>query len=99
MTTTDKLCALLRERHAKGLEKYGVTVDRDDLTIEQWIQHALEESLDHCQYLMRLKDTIEDLRAEIDELKYNNKDLSEKLTNTEEALREAVNKGNGGVVW
>lgn len=99
MTTTEKLCALLHERHAKGLEKYKDTLDRDDYTPEQWAQHAIEEMLDGAGYLMRLKDTIADMRAEIDDLKYQRDDLREKLTNTEEALREAVNNGNGGVVW
>ena len=99
MTTTEKLCALLHERHEIGLKKYGVTVDRDDLTIEQWIQHALEESMDHCQYLMPLRDTIEDLRAKIDDLTYERNDLKEKISETTEALRDAINKGNGGVVW
>lgn len=66
MTTTDKLCALLRERHEIGLKKYGVTLDRKDLTPEQWIQHAVEEMLDGAGYLMRLKDTITELRKELD---------------------------------
>lgn len=99
MTTTERLCALLHERHEAGLKKYGVTVDRDDLTPEQWIQHALEESLDHCQYLIRAKDTIADMRAQIDDLTYERNDLKEKLTNTEEALREAHQNKTGGVVW
>lgn len=58
MTTTDHLIALLRERHDAGLKKYGVTVDRTDLTPEQWAQHAIEEMLDGAAYLMRLKDDI-----------------------------------------
>lgn len=62
MTTTERLCALLRERHDIGLKKYGVTLDRDDLTPEQWIQHAIEEQLDAAGYLMRLRDTITELR-------------------------------------
>lgn len=99
MTTTEKLCALLHERHAKGLEKYKDTLDREDFTPEQWAQHAIEEMLDGAGYLMRLKDTIADLRAEIDDLKHERDDLKEKLTETTEALREAVNKGNGGVFW
>ena len=58
MTTTDKLCALLRKRHKSGLKKYGVTVDRKDLTTEEWAQHAIEEMLDGAAYLMRLKDEL-----------------------------------------
>ena len=58
MTTTDKLCAMLRKRHNAGLKKYGVTVDRKDLTTEEWAQHAIEEMLDGAAYLMRLKDEL-----------------------------------------
>lgn len=99
MTTTERLCALLHDRHAKGLKKYGVTLDRKDLTPEQWAQHAIEEMLDGAGYLMRLRDTIAEMRAQIDDLTYERNDLREKLTNTEEALREAHQKQTGGVVW
>jgi hypothetical protein len=44
------------------LAKYGTTVDRDDLTPEQWCQHAIEEMLDGAAYLMRLKETLESKR-------------------------------------
>lgn len=57
-STTETLVAMLRERHERGLQKYGVTVDRTDLTPEQWAQHAIEELLDCAAYLIRLKDTI-----------------------------------------
>lgn len=56
MTTTDHLITLLRERHDKGLAKYGTTVDRTDLTHAQWCQHAIEELLDGAAYLMRVKE-------------------------------------------
>ena len=99
MTTTERLCSLLHERHEVGLKKYGVTLDRDDITREQWIQHAIEEMLDGAGYLMRLKDTIADMRAQIDDLTYERNDLREKLQNTEQALREAHQNKTGGVVW
>lgn len=56
--TTDRLIDLIRQRHDAGLAKYGTTVDRKDLTPEQWAQHAIEEMLDGAAYLMRLKDEI-----------------------------------------
>ena len=62
-STTERLVAMLRERHARGLDKYGVTVDRDDLTPDQWAQHAIEEMLDGAKYLMRLRDTMANARA------------------------------------
>lgn len=75
MTTTEKLCALLRERHAKGLEKYKDTLDRDDLTPEQWAQHAIEEQLDAAGYLMRLRDTIKELRDVAENLYHELNDI------------------------
>lgn len=44
---------LLADRAARGLQKYGVTTERTDLTREQWLQHALEEALDLAVYLQR----------------------------------------------
>ena len=38
-----------------GLKKYGKTMDRDDLTMLQWIQHAQEEHMDAILYLEKLK--------------------------------------------
>jgi hypothetical protein len=55
-STTERLVGLLRDRHARGLAKYGTTLDREDLTPQQWAQHAIEEALDLAGYLMRLKD-------------------------------------------
>lgn len=72
MTTTERLCALLRERHEIGLAHYGKTLDRDDYTPEQWLAEAIQEQLDAAGYLMRLKDTITDLRNEIESLKESN---------------------------
>jgi polyhydroxyalkanoate synthesis regulator phasin len=79
MTTTDRLVAMLRERHAAGLAKYRTTVDRTDLTPTQWAQHAIEEMLDGANYLMRLKDTIEEMARRIEELEAKNRDLKEQL--------------------
>lgn len=55
-STTERLVGLIRDRHALGLSKYGTTLDRGDLTPEQWAQHAIEEAVDLAGYLMRLKD-------------------------------------------
>jgi len=38
-----------------GKEKYGVTLDREDLSIIDWIQHAQEEHMDAILYLEKLK--------------------------------------------
>lgn len=38
-----------------GIKKYGTTLDRNDLKISDWINHAQEEAMDFCLYLERLK--------------------------------------------
>ena len=55
-STTERIVGLLRDRHARGLAKYGTTLDRTDLSPEDWAQHAIEEALDLAGYLMRFKD-------------------------------------------
>lgn len=39
----------------KGVEKYGQTVADNDLTAIEWIDHAIEEAIDHIVYLECLK--------------------------------------------
>lgn len=50
----------LLERSQTGIKKYGVTLDRTDLGLEQWLQHAYEETLDLANYLKR---TIRELQS------------------------------------
>jgi len=45
----------LADRAAKGLETYGVTTERDDLTLTEWLDHAINEALDFTVYLHRIK--------------------------------------------
>lgn len=44
----------LRRRETKGLETYGTTMDRGDLTREEWMNHLYEELLDASLYLKKL---------------------------------------------
>jgi hypothetical protein len=44
----------LRRRESKGLETYGTTMDREDLTREEWMTHLYEELLDASLYLKKL---------------------------------------------
>lgn len=41
----------LISREKKGLDTYGVTVDRVDYALKDWLQEAYEECLDKCIYL------------------------------------------------
>jgi len=42
-----------------GFNKYGATMDRDDLSEVEWITHAQEELLDMLLYMEKLKVELE----------------------------------------
>ena len=50
----EKVITKMRERADFGEKKYGVTMEREDLTIKQWLIHAQEESMDLAIYLQKL---------------------------------------------
>lgn len=43
------------ERSNIGIEKYNTTLDRNDLSTLDWINHAQEELMDGILYLEKLK--------------------------------------------
>lgn len=43
-----------KQRSEVGIKKYGVTLDRDDLSILEWIKEAQAEAMDFCLYLEKL---------------------------------------------
>jgi len=43
------------DRSKKGKEKYNTDLDRTDLEISDWINHAQEELMDAILYLEKLK--------------------------------------------
>ncbi len=55
--TTDKVVlavmADLNRRSEVGIKKYNTTLDRTDLELRDWLQHAYEECLDQANYLKR----------------------------------------------
>ena len=44
-----------KQRSEVGIKKYNTTLDREDLTKIDWIQHAQEEAMDLILYLEKLK--------------------------------------------
>jgi hypothetical protein len=44
----------IRERADIGKNKYGVTMERDDLNIIQWLTHLQEELMDAAVYLEKV---------------------------------------------
>lgn len=47
----DAVCEKIQQRAKFGLEKYGVSLEREDLTELQWLIHAQEEAMDLANYL------------------------------------------------
>ena len=54
-----KVIQILIERDHKGFIKYGMTTMGNPLVLRQWLQHALEESLDNAVYLRRAIEQID----------------------------------------
>ena len=44
-----------KQRADFGKQKYGTTLDRNDLSTKEWVQHAQEELMDAILYLEKLK--------------------------------------------
>lgn len=51
--TEARVCADIAARQAKGIAKYGTTVEDNPLPLRDWLQHAYEEVLDQAVYLKR----------------------------------------------
>lgn len=48
-----------QQRSEVGQQKYGVTLDRNDLNYIQWLTHLQEELMDATLYLEKLKSELE----------------------------------------
>lgn len=59
MSVTDDALEVLRRQEAKGLDKYGATLDRSDVTTEEMIDHVIEEAADQLVYLLRLRQAMD----------------------------------------
>ena len=51
----ERVCVQLQDREQRGLLKYGVNTERDDLSTLEWLQHLQEELMNGCVYIEKLK--------------------------------------------
>lgn len=51
----EKVKSSIQSRAKAGLEKYGVTLERDDLEEVEWLTHLQEELLDAIGYSTRIQ--------------------------------------------
>ena len=51
----DQLISEFQSREERGLRKYGTSMDRTDLSFDEWLQHFKEELLDGLVYLQKIQ--------------------------------------------
>jgi hypothetical protein len=64
-TIVEAIVDKFNDRSDVGIKKYNTTLDREDLTTEQWIDHAIEEGMDMILYLERLKRDITNIKKAV----------------------------------
>jgi hypothetical protein len=63
-TMTDKIVEQVidkfKARSSKGIEKYGTTLEKNDLPLDEWLNHAQEEAMDFVVYLEKIKNMLKE---------------------------------------
>jgi len=52
----EQVIDFLRTRAETGKRKYGVTMEREDLSFLEWLQHLQEELLDAAVYIEKIRE-------------------------------------------
>lgn len=55
----EKVIEKYQQRSEIGIKKYNTTLERNDLTLTQWLTHLQEELMDATLYIERIKKEIE----------------------------------------
>ena len=84
----EQVCFKILKRSDVGKDKYGTTMERNDLNRLDWLKHAQEEAMDLCVYLQKLIDLEEskpfkyewNITTEFDD-NHNRKMLDLEITN------------------
>ena len=50
----EDLVCKFRRRSLVGIQKYGTTLDENNLSLKQWVQHTQEELMDASLYLNKI---------------------------------------------
>ena len=53
------------DRSRFGKKKYKTDLDRTDLSLEQWLTHAIEEHMDAILYLQKIKSVISGTKTKL----------------------------------
>ena len=55
----EKVLESYRKRSKTGIDKYGTTMERNDLSLLEWLNHLQEELMDATLYIEKLKDEVD----------------------------------------
>ena len=61
----NEICLEYMKRADHGFKKYGVTTERTDLDLMQWIQHLKEELMDAVVYIHRIQKEMKDKQDDL----------------------------------
>ena len=50
----DSVCKKIQDRASVGKKKYGVTMERNDLSFKEWMIHLQEELMDAIVYIEKI---------------------------------------------
>jgi hypothetical protein len=57
-TIVDSIIDQFVSRARMGKEKYNTDLDREDLNLVEWLDHAIEEHMDAILYLQKIRKTL-----------------------------------------
>jgi hypothetical protein len=78
----------MRDRADVGLNKYGTTMERDDLSFAEWMIHMQEEMMDATIYAQRIINMIETHEGDLLKLANTNIELTIRVAYLEGLLEE-----------
>ena len=52
-----------KTRSKVGIEKYGTTLEENKLSIDEWLNHAIEEQMDNILYLTKLRKELNKIKT------------------------------------
>jgi len=56
----ERVVSLFRSRSQRGIEKYGTTLEENELSNSEWLQHLQEELMDAALYVEKIKSIIDE---------------------------------------
>ena len=62
-SVVDSIIDKFVERATIGQEKYGTDLDRQDLSLEDWLEHSLQEKMDDILYIQKALKTLRESKT------------------------------------